>query len=124
MIKKSLPLVINILFPLAAIIILLLSLLPKISLTVPDVPSLDKFIHIIAYLVLGTLGFFFFYFKKLSKIRAVALTVLVCTVWGIVIELLQSFTGRTPELLDGVVNFIGCQIGAFCALLIQKKGKL
>ncbi|MBN1799130.1 MAG: VanZ family protein [Spirochaetales bacterium] len=122
MIKKNLARAINILFPLTAITILLLSLLPTIKVSSIETPFLDKFLHIIAYCILGILGFLFFYVKKPHKGWGVVFSVLTCTGWGIIIELLQSYTGRTPELLDGVVNFIGCQIGACFAMIIQKKG--
>jgi VanZ family protein len=124
MTKKVTHYLINVLFPLSALMILFLSLLPKIELSSPDIPLLDKVLHCIAYCILGVLGFFFFHFKNVKKIWGAIFSVFLCTLWGVIIELLQSVTGRTPELLDGVVNFIGCQIGVISAVILKKLGSL
>jgi VanZ family protein len=120
MIKKVAHHLINIFFPLSALIILFLSLWPRIETSAPPIPLFDKLLHGIAYCILGVLGFLFFYFKKIKIIRGVVFSVFLCTLWGVAIELLQSVTGRTPELLDGVVNYIGCQIGVISIMVLIK----
>jgi VanZ family protein len=119
--KNSFHLFINILFPFTGLLIMLFSLLSDLPLQPPSLPFFDKLEHGTAYFVLAGLGYFFFYLKKTFVIRGIIFSVLLCTIWGALLEFLQSFTGRTPELFDGIMNFIGSLAGALVALLLQKK---
>ncbi len=116
--KPYVHLLINLLFPLAAAVILVLSLLPTLAIPEIGVPFTDKLLHTAAYLVLGALGYFFFYIKKPHKLWALMLSVIICTLWGVGIEILQGYTGRTPELLDGIMDFCGAVLGTLITLKV------
>jgi len=90
--------------------ILVLSLMPK----PPEIPGgfkfADKVAHFIAYAVLSFLLFTsFFEGKKLSTVVIVAA---VCLIYGGVIEVLQTFTHRQPEILDLTADLLGAVSGA------------
>jgi VanZ family protein len=95
--------------------ILVLSLIPK----PPEIPVgihyADKIAHFVAYIVLS-----FLVFASVSEgkhIGAALTTVLIvaasCVVFGGLIEILQIFTGREPELWDLAADSIGAVCGAF-----------
>jgi VanZ family protein len=109
--KRYVHLLVNLLFPLAAAAVLVLSLLPTLAVPETGIPFTDKLLHTAAYLVLGSLGYLFFYTKKQHKLQALVLSVIICTLWGAGIEILQGYTGRTPELLDGIMDFCGAALG-------------
>jgi VanZ family protein len=90
--------------------ILVLSLLPD----PPEIPGgfhfADKVAHFIAYAVLSFLLFTsFFEGKKLSTVVIVAA---VCLIYGGVIEILQIFTHRQPEIWDLTADLFGAVCGA------------
>jgi len=90
--------------------ILILSLIPK----PPEIPGgfhfADKIAHFIAYAVLSFLLFTsLFEGKKLSTVVIVAAA---CMVYGGVIEILQTFTHRQPELWDLTADLFGAVCGA------------
>lgn len=90
--------------------ILVLSLVPS----PPEIPGgfhfADKIAHFIAYAVLSFLLFTsLFEGKKLSTVLIVAA---VCLVYGGVIEILQIFTHRQPEILDLTADLFGAVCGA------------
>jgi VanZ family protein len=78
----------------------------------------DKFIHFLAY---GTLGFLFTlgYLVHLKSILnspkqlilVLSLIAFGHSLLGGLIELLQGFTGRQPDIWDGVANTLGCTFG-------------
>jgi VanZ family protein len=90
--------------------ILVLSLLPD----PPDIPGgfhfVDKIAHFIAYAVLGFLLFTSFFREK--KAATVLLVAAVCLVYGGLIEILQAFTHRQPELWDLTADLLGAVCGA------------
>lgn len=97
--------------------IVVLSLIPK----PPEIPVgihfADKIAHFMAYVVLS-----FLVFASISQGRPVgpALpTVLIvaalCVFFGGLIEILQMFTGRQPELWDLTADAIGAVCGALVA---------
>ena len=90
--------------------ILVLSLVPS----PPEIPGgfhfADKIAHFIAYAVLSFLLFTsLFEGKKLSTVLLVAA---LCLVYGGVIEILQIFTHRQPEILDLTADLFGAVCGA------------
>jgi VanZ family protein len=104
--------------------IAVLSLIPK----PPEIPIgfhfADKIAHYIAYVVLS-----FLVFASVSegkRIGASLTTVLVvaasCVIFGGLIEILQMFTGRRPELWDLVADLIGAVSGAL--LGVGLRGRL
>ncbi len=90
--------------------ILVLSLVPS----PPEIPGgfhfADKIAHFIAYAVLSFLLFTsLFEGKKLSTVLIVAA---LCLAYGGVIEILQIFTHRQPEILDLTADLFGAVCGA------------
>jgi VanZ family protein len=95
------------LFISCASIILIFSLfisVPKIT----DVSFSDKIEHTAAYFILG----FLFVLSFKNKNRVVLNSIIICTLYGGLIEVLQAFTGRHPELLDILADFSGAVIGS------------
>lgn len=78
----------------------------------PSVPNGDKIIHIALYAITGFLVFTLL-IKKMSFRAALILTVLLSTIYGAALEILQGFTGRTPDLMDALANAFGTSIAAF-----------
>ncbi|MBN2444239.1 MAG: VanZ family protein [Spirochaetales bacterium] len=110
-------------FILIALTILILSLIP-----VPPQPEFlklsDKLNHLIAYCLLSCCFILAFKSNKTHGVRLFLITMSCCTLYGCIIEFLQSFTNRTPEFWDIMADFIGSIIGIFVAgiiLCIKKK---
>jgi VanZ family protein len=119
--RRSFHLSINILFPVTAIIISVLSLLPRLSVLPPSIPFLDKFAHGAAYCLLGFLAYFFIYLKKSTTLGGIVFSLLFCTALGTSLEFLQAITERTPDFFDGLANFTGCLLGSLVAIPVQKR---
>ena len=99
--------------------ILILSLIPK----PPEIPGgfhfADKIAHFIAYAVLSFLLFTsLFEGKKLSTVLIVAAA---CMVYGGVIEILQTFTHRQPELWDLTADLFGAVCGAALGAVLNRR---
>ena len=98
--------------------------LSLVSVSMPEVAgnNTDKVAHAFAYFVLG--------FFSLIAARRLALpgayraggaflwSTLYCAVMGGGLEILQGFTGRTPDILDFAADMGGCIIGALLALAV------
>ena len=107
----------------AAVGIAVLSLIPK----PPEIPVgihfADKIAHFIAYIVLS-----FLVFASISQGRRsgtalvmVLIVTALCIVFGGLIEILQTFTGRQPEFLDLTADFIGAVCGALAGAGLRKR---
>jgi len=99
--------------------ILILSLIPK----PPEIPGgfhfADKIAHFIAYAVLSFLLFTsLFEGKKLSTVVIVAAA---CMIYGGVIEILQTFTHRQPELWDLTADLFGAVCGAALGAVLNRR---
>jgi VanZ family protein len=103
------------LFVIAALAILILSLMSKPPAIV-EFRWFDKIAHLSAYLILGA---FAFLSQKSERRHKILIAVIGCSLYGGLIELLQQFTSRQPELWDIVVNFVGSLFGAFAALALS-----
>ena len=101
---------------LIALFILILSLLP---ISQPQGIELsDKINHLIAYFVLAVIFVVAFKPNVPHPVILSLISTGSCTLYGGIIEILQSFTPRTPELLDVLANFAGALMGTLCAVLI------
>lgn len=100
----------------------LLSILPR-----PPgefLPSSDKTKHFIAYGLMAV-----FVMLSLSNDRSLGrravIAVVAANALGIVIELLQPFTGRSRDAMDVVANFVGSVLGTIVVstaiLLLRRK---
>ena len=105
-----------ILMVILAIAILVLSILPEPPISLVSFAGMDKVQHWIAYTVLGFLVFLTLRTRGGNKALYLALTVFACSMYGGLIEVLQGFTGRTPEIADFFVNMLGSACGAIAAL--------
>jgi VanZ family protein len=107
---------------------LLLSILYTITLTIVSLVKLDlddveeiipsfsdKIFHFLAYIVFTLLWFNSFFFRfKFNKTKSVLLAILVSSVFGIIIEVLQQVitTSRSFDLKDILANLLGVLIAA------------
>ena len=101
-----------------AAVILLASLHPNPQRFAPTLTVDDLILHIIAYLILGLLAVFGFGTSIHRPIGALSFAVIASTCYGIVLEGLQSLTGRSPQLLDVVADVVGALIGALIGIAI------
>jgi VanZ family protein len=91
--------------------ILVLSLLPDVAGPLGETVG-DKIPHLIAY---ATLGFFVYVATGRAGVAVLVVSVVLCTLYGGAIEILQQYTGRTPEIGDWVADFAGALGGSLAA---------
>lgn len=100
-------------------IIFFLSGQPGDSLDLPDIPDLDKVLHVLAYGVLAITTLFTVPEDKYRSkpFRVSLLVVLFCLLYGISDEFHQSFVpNRMPSVLDLVADTTGAVVAVFvCA---------
>ena len=96
--------------------ILTLSLLPEAPRHVRLFMGMDKVQHWIAYAGLGFLVLLTIHSRQRALVFYFALSVFSCTMYGGLIEILQGFTGRTPETADFFVNMFGAASGGVFAI--------
>ncbi len=79
----------------------------------------DKLSHMAGYAALGFFAFFvirkLFYVKRIGDIRSGLLALLYSTALGGILELLQQYTGRQPEIADLLADVGGSLIGIIIA---------
>jgi VanZ family protein len=82
----------------------------------PDLVTLvwDKILHFIAYFCLAGLATI-----ALDARRPALWAVLGLVILGGVLEILQGFTGRDPDLYDEVANTCGAVLGGGCGWLLM-----
>ncbi len=96
--------------------------LNKVTEDFPD--NSDKLFHTIAYTLFTGLWFLTCYYKfKFSKVRALILSALFSTVFGIIIELLQGelTASREADLYDVIANTTGT-VAAIVIIAIVVRG--
>jgi uncharacterized membrane protein len=105
-----------------------LSLIPADNLDMdgPDIPFLDKWIHLGFYLIAMVLGVLFLWERfrpRAIKRSSFYWLGLGLAVYGMIIEVLQGIGGqqRSAELWDLAANIVGIGLGAFISLLILRK---
>ena len=91
---------------------------------VPLFPHADKVAHLIEYLVLGALLFRSLCYELSGNLRLAAIIAVTGgTIFGICDEWHQSFTGRTPDVLDALVDVAGLLCGVACILIARRWSK-
>ncbi|MBT3272472.1 MAG: VanZ family protein [Spirochaetales bacterium] len=105
-----------ILLVILAVGILVLSLLPETPLSVTYLMGLDKVQHWLAYTCLGFLVLLTIQGRKGVLLLYFGLSVFACTMYGGLIEVLQGFTGRNPDIADFFVNMFGASAGGVLAI--------
>ena len=96
--------------------IMILSLLPEPLFSLRWISSMDKAQHWIAYTILGFLVYLSIHSGDYHRVLYVAVSIFSCTMYGGLIEVLQSFTGRVPDPIDFFVNMFGAAVGTVAAL--------
>ena len=81
-----------------------------------SIKGFDKFEHFAVFLVLSGLLCYSLGTAKSVRVRALIITFLSLAAYGMLIEFLQSFAGRSPELYDLIADFSGIAAGGLFAL--------
>ena len=102
----------------AALVILVLSLIPRTPRVFSHIRSFDKIVHFISYSTLSYLTFFSL--KGSRRWRTFASSAVACFLFGGLVELLQYLTPRYPEVLDLVANIAGSVSGALIAAVFSR----
>jgi VanZ family protein len=99
------------------LIVAVLTLTP--SQTLPSAPGGDKLHHFLAF---GAIAFP----MAFARPRLLVLIVLAVSVYGAVIEIIQSHVGRHGDIVDALANAIGAvtgaTIGAVLRIAVRKRG--
>ncbi|MDC7126174.1 MAG: VanZ family protein, partial [Spirochaetales bacterium] len=94
-------------------------LTPKPPEIAPEVNNIDKVEHVIAFLILTILFRYSICSKKIDRpIFFVVLTVLILCSYGVLIEYLQGFTGRSRDIADVFSDMAGVLGGCLLMVLI------
>lgn len=100
-------------------------LLPVSGVSTLDIPYLDKLVHVLLHFILVNLWLYFLFFNDGSHFysKKVALALVLCFFYGIVIEAFQHwFTlTRTFDLFDIIANGIGDLLGFLSFRIVRKK---
>ena len=96
--------------------ILVLSLLPEVPVDIEFLLGLDKLQHWLAYAALGFLVLLTINRRGKSLLFYYGICVFSCTMYGGLIEVLQGYTGRTPDTVDFFVNMFGAATGGVTAV--------
>ncbi|RKX91468.1 MAG: hypothetical protein DRP59_07730 [Spirochaetes bacterium] len=108
-------------FTAVAAAIAVLSLVPELPQPNVSFHWMDKLEHLAAY---GLFGASLFNALPEGKLKGRVITVLaVSLIFGGTIEVLQQFTGRSPEIFDLLADFIGAAAGVFIYIFIFKSAK-
>lgn len=95
-----------------------------LSMNMPSGPEstwVDKFYHILLFTPLSYLLMYAFDgFVSFSWSKKLAIVVVIAAGYGALMEVYQFFTpARSPEVLDALMNLIGCLLGTFSFLLVK-----
>ena len=102
----------------APLVVTILSLLPEDSRPVQTLSLLpfgDKVHHALSYAVLGFIPVLH------EKGRTAAALVAVAVTLGWVIEVVQGYTGRTPDVADGIADLVGITAGVLIGLAFRSR---
>lgn len=114
------------------VLLSLLSLIPMDDLDLggPEIPFMDKWVHMGFYLIAMTLGSLFLWERFRHRFKRKPSMVrlgIVLVVYGMIIELLQEGMGlgRSAEWTDLASNVVGISLGSLLAwVLISKQESL
>ena len=101
--------------------ILVLSLVPNHPQIRGGFHLADKIAHFIAYLVLSFLVIVSYFEGKRGRTALAAFVIVAvsCVLFGGLIEILQRFTGRLPELWDLAADVLGAAVGSLLGLAMR-----
>ena len=90
----------------------------------PDVPFFDKYLHLLAYAILGALFYRAYATQRIggNKSKVAVLSILSAGLYGISDEIHQYFVpGRNADIMDAAVDFIGAVCGVLCYQYLAKR---
>jgi VanZ family protein len=97
---------------------------------------LDKLGHLVVYLILAFFSYRWWSSRRGSARRGTArrgiarrrhrvarilATVVLCSLYGGALELLQRYFGRSPEVLDLLADVIGSAVGATASAVLDRR---
>jgi VanZ family protein len=100
------------------VVVIVISLLPGDSRPVQALTALpfgDKVHHALSYVVLGFLP------VLREKVRPAVALLAAAVVLGWIIEIVQAYTGRTPDMIDGMADVLGIAVGAFAGWAVRSR---
>ncbi len=107
-----------------AAIILYLCLIRISELPAIEIPYMDKFIHAFFYFVFSLLWFYAlrFYFRNQSRTKLLRIVFLMALVFGIAIELFQTFFTiyRSGDVTDVFANMSGSLLAILVIQFLDK----
>lgn len=98
--------------------ILVLSLVLRVPELTGRITFGDKLAHLVAYVLLALAGRVAF---GQDRPPGVPLTAGLCAAYGGAIEILQRYTGRTPEILDWLSDAVGALVGALIGAWLARR---
>lgn len=92
----------------------------------PEIPYMDKWVHMGFYLIAMLLGVFFLwerYRHRMKKKPSIIWAGVGLLIYGMIIELLQERMGmdRSAELADLAANIVGIGLGGWLASVLLRK---
>jgi VanZ family protein len=90
----------------------------------PDVPFFDKYLHLLAYAVLGVLFYRAYATVRMggNKNRIALFSILSAGLYGVSDEIHQYFVpGRHADVMDAAVDLVGAACGVLCYRYILKR---
>ena len=115
--NNFLPIIVNILFWAALVFVTVMSLIPSPPPGPLLFPGLDKIEHGCAY---AGLAFLRYFCRPVRERRRSLLIIAALFLLGGGIEIVQGYTGRSPELADLAADFIGSLVGLGVAFLWER----
>ncbi|MBI9106135.1 MAG: VanZ family protein [Spirochaetales bacterium] len=109
-----------ILFIIGLAAVFYLSLVPEPPQIPVKISGIDKLEHFVAYLVLSFLLMNYLNGTRMRRVVALAAGISALAVIGALIEVLQSYTGRTPEAADFLADLAGAACGSFLSLFLKR----
>jgi VanZ family protein len=96
------------------VVIFLLSSIPGDEIPKIEIPGLDKLVHFLEFLILGILlvRAFFNSSNNMGLVKIMVFTLVAASSLAFIDEWHQHFiAGRTPDILDFMVDLIGSNVG-------------
>lgn len=117
--QSQIPVIKVMIFISIALSILILSLVPKPPELIREFAFGDKILHLCAYIALAfSMGFILP--EPFTDKTIIIFTIISSTLFGGLIEFLQEFTGRSPELMDLFFDAAGACIGVLLYFTVKK----
>ena len=107
-----------------AAFVLVICLLPPSNIPKSSIPHLDKAVHFTSYFILASL-LYFGWTKQASlpslKQQTIIKILVLAAVYGLSIEIAQSYVGRSFDWWDELTNVCGAVVGCIAAIYIMPR---